>query len=156
MSFIDTFFRTANNTASTAASSTGITKVKEEHKVRGAKEKLPFVDVIDGGSYIFLRVDSSGCETKVSFISRPLPSDHTTLVSNAIKFKRTARKAEDGVKYISRGIVPEDTVDVLSIKDEHTFYPIEDIESVTTLDPDDDSIHVIKLKKVVPTYEATF
>ena len=155
MSFIDALFSTAG-TVSTAANSTSNIKVKDEHKVRGAKEKLPYVDVIDGGSYILLRVDSSGCETNVSFISRPLPSDHTTLVSNVIKFKRTARKAEDGVKYISRGIVPEDTVDVLSIKEEHTFYPIEDIKSVTTPDPKDNSIYLIKLKKAVPTYEATF
>ena len=156
MGFIDALFSTAS-TANTAANSTSnITRVKEEHKVRGAKEKLPYVDVIDDGSHILLRVDSSGCETKVSFDSRPLPSDHKTLVSNTIRFERIAKKAKDGVKYISRGIVPEDTVDVLSIKPEYTFYPVKDIKSATTLDPDDASIHVIKLEKVVPTYEATF
>ena len=153
MGLMDIFFSTAS-TSSAAASTSNITK--EEHKVRGAKEKLSYVDVIDDSSHILLRVDSSGCETKVSFVSRPLPSDHKTLVSNTIRFKRIARKAEDGVKYISRGIVPEDTVDVLSIKDEYAFYPVKDIESVTTSDPDDASIHVIKLEKVVPTYEATF
>lgn len=154
MGFIDALFSTAS-TASTAATTSNITKVKETPKVRGAKERLSYVDVIDDGSHILLRVDSSGCETKVSFDSRPLPSDHKTLVSNTIRFKRIAKKA-DGVKYISRGIVPEDTVDVLSIKHEYTFYPVKDIKSATTPDPDDASIHVIKLEKVVPTYEATF
>ena len=155
MGIFDSLFSTANGANSTN-NSTETAKVKETPKVRGVKKGLPYVDVIDAESHIIFRVDTSGCDsTIVSFDTKPLASDHSVLVSDTIRFKRVAKKAKDGVKYISRGIVPEDTIDVLSV-DPHQFYAVEDVRSVSTYDPDDSSIVVIELKKVKPTCMATF
>ena len=94
-------------------------QVKTEVQKAPARKKLKdidYVDIEDLGDSIRVTVVVVGCESAdFDCIGRPSTSDPSFTVADEMRIERKAKKADKNGKYLHRGIMPKDTLDVISL-----------------------------------------
>lgn len=116
-------------------------------------EKLNYVDIEDLGDKLRVTIIIVGCESAdCDCIGKPT-SDPKILISEEMRIERKAKKADKGSTYLHRGIMPQDTIDIVSLGCQVVAETDLQNKGKTDVTP---GALVFTLTKVVPTGRASF
>lgn len=144
--FWENFFATADTTPSVQT---------EVHTTPVAKRSkgVDYVDIEDLGTELKVTIVVVGCKSAdFDCIGKSLVNDPKTIVADEMRIERKAKDADQG-KYLHRGIMPQDTVDIIPLGCQ--------VVAESDLQKKGDTVAVpgavvFKLKKFAPTSKASF
>jgi HSP20 family molecular chaperone IbpA len=144
--FWENMFATEDTTAPSAQAKVHTTPVAKRSK--GIK-----YDIEDLGTELKVTIVVVGCKNAdFDCIGKPLVNDPRTFVADEMRIERKAKDA-DRRKYLHRGIMPQDTVDIIPL--ECQVIAESNLQDKGDRDAVPGAI-VFTLKKFVPTSRASF